>query len=137
MLQAISHLLVPAGHPFFVHPLSHPLITIQIIHKHTYKTFTTMLRSALRPAQAFSAGVSARLASQIALQRRLASSLVFLEHKGGKLNDSSLSAVTAANKIGEVSMDKRGVRCDGVGNGEGGEKLMIGVRYCDWVKGRC
>lgn len=37
-------------------------------------------------------------------QRRLASSLVFLEHKGGKLNDSSLHAVTAAQKVdGEVS----------------------------------
>ena len=37
-------------------------------------------------------------------QRRLASSLVYLEHKGGKLNDSSLHAVTAAQKVdGEVS----------------------------------
>ena len=34
-------------------------------------------------------------------QRRLASSLVFLEHKGGKLNDSSLTAVTAAKKLGD------------------------------------
>jgi electron transfer flavoprotein alpha subunit len=47
----------------------------------------------------------ARTAQLSALaQRRLASSLVFLEHKGGKLNDSSLHAVTAAQKVdGEVS----------------------------------
>ncbi|ORX34362.1 hypothetical protein BD324DRAFT_635573 [Kockovaella imperatae] len=34
-----------------------------------------------------------------ASSQRFASSLVFLEHKGGKLNDSSLSAVTAAQAI--------------------------------------
>lgn len=33
-------------------------------------------------------------------QRRLASTLVFLEQKGGKLNNGSLSAVTAAKSIG-------------------------------------
>ena len=33
-------------------------------------------------------------------QRRLASTLVFLEQKGGKLNAGSLSAVTAAKSIG-------------------------------------
>jgi hypothetical protein len=37
-----------------------------------------------------------------ALSQRYASSLVLLEHKNGKLNDSSLSAVTAARKLGEV-----------------------------------
>ncbi|KAK4688556.1 electron transfer flavoprotein alpha subunit, partial [Tremellales sp. Uapishka_1] len=37
-------------------------------------------------------------------QRRFASSLVFLEHKNGKLNDSSLHAVTAARSLeGDVS----------------------------------
>lgn len=41
---------------------------------------------------------SARLST--VAQRRLASTLVFLEQKGGKLNDGSLSAVTAAKSIG-------------------------------------
>lgn len=42
-------------------------------------------------------------------QSRLASSLVYLEHKGGKLNDSSLHAVTAAQKVdGEVSCSPTG-----------------------------
>jgi electron transfer flavoprotein alpha subunit len=50
-----------------------------------------MLRSGLRTAR------SACLYSFA--QRRLASSLVLLEHKGGKLNESSLSAVTAAKKL--------------------------------------
>lgn len=35
-----------------------------------------------------------------AAQRRLASTLVFLEQKGGKLDDGSLAAVTAAKSIG-------------------------------------
>ncbi|WVQ84002.1 hypothetical protein IAT38_006147 [Cryptococcus sp. DSM 104549] len=52
-----------------------------------------MFRAALR---------TSRLASPLSslAQRRLASSLVFLEHKGGKLNDASLSAVTAAKTLG-------------------------------------
>jgi electron transfer flavoprotein alpha subunit len=60
-----------------------------------YYTYHTMLlRQPLRIAR------TARLSLA---QRRLASSLVFLEHKGGKLNDSSLHAVTAAQKVdGEV-----------------------------------
>ncbi len=38
-------------------------------------------------------------------QHRFASSLVFLEHKGGKLNDSSLNAVTAAKQVeGDVGL---------------------------------
>lgn len=38
-------------------------------------------------------------------QYRFASSLVFLEHKGGKLNDSSLNAVTAAKQVeGDVGL---------------------------------
>ncbi|KAK1926375.1 hypothetical protein DB88DRAFT_481612 [Papiliotrema laurentii] len=49
------------------------------------------LRSTLRFASS-----SSRLFS---LSRRNASSLVLLEHKAGKLNDSSLSAVTAAKKL--------------------------------------
>jgi electron transfer flavoprotein alpha subunit len=52
-----------------------------------------MIRSLLRPAR------SAFLSTSSAAQRRLASSLVFLEHKNGKLNDGSLSAVTAAKKL--------------------------------------
>jgi len=54
-----------------------------------------LLRQPLRIAR------TARLSS--IAQRRLASSLVYLEHKGGKLNDTSLHAVTAAQKVdGEV-----------------------------------
>jgi hypothetical protein len=56
-------------------------------------TPTDMIRSILRPAR------SAFLSTSSAAQRRLASSLVFLEHKNGKLNDGSLSAVTAAKKL--------------------------------------
>lgn len=57
-----------------------------------------MLRTAFRY-------ISRPLASaSTASQSRFASSLVYLEHKGGKLNDSSLSAVTAAKKVdGNVS----------------------------------
>lgn len=51
-----------------------------------------MIRTALRPA-----AVSRNIAA--IQQARFASSLVYLEHKGGKLNDSSLSAVTAAKKV--------------------------------------
>jgi hypothetical protein len=59
-----------------------------------YTSNTMLLRQPLRIAR------TARLSLS---QRRLASSLVFLEHKGGKLNDSSLHAVTAAQKVdGEV-----------------------------------
>ncbi|WRT65026.1 uncharacterized protein IL334_001967 [Kwoniella shivajii] len=43
---------------------------------------------------------TSRLSSSAIAQRRLASSLVFLEHKNGKLNDSSLHAVTAAQSLG-------------------------------------
>ncbi|WVW78748.1 hypothetical protein I302_100709 [Kwoniella bestiolae CBS 10118] len=50
-----------------------------------------LVRAALR---------TSRLSSLAATQRRLASSLVFLEHKNGKLNDSSLNAVTAAQSLG-------------------------------------
>jgi electron transfer flavoprotein alpha subunit len=42
---------------------------------------------------------TARSASTVA-GRRFASSLVFLEQKGGKLNDSALCAVTAAKSVG-------------------------------------
>lgn len=56
-----------------------------------------MLRTALRPVSRSFASTS--------LQSRFASSLVYLEHKNGKLNDSSLSAVTAAKKVdGNVSL---------------------------------
>lgn len=52
------------------------------------------LRSALR---------ATRPATRTLCAQRFASSLVYLEHKGGKLNDSSLNAVTAAAKVdGEV-----------------------------------
>ncbi|WWD22049.1 hypothetical protein CI109_106537 [Kwoniella shandongensis] len=51
------------------------------------------VRAALRTSR-----LSAPLSSLA--QRRLASSLVYLEHKGGKLNDSSLNAVTAAKTLG-------------------------------------
>lgn len=52
---------------------------------------------------------AARLST--AAQRRFASTLVFLEQKGGSLNAGSLSAVTAAKSIGgDVSsmLDKAG-----------------------------
>jgi electron transfer flavoprotein alpha subunit len=59
-----------------------------------------LLRHQLRIAR------TARLTSFA--QRRLASSVVLLEHKGGKLNDSSLHAVTAAQKVdGEVSQARQ------------------------------
>ncbi|ORY26893.1 DHS-like NAD/FAD-binding domain-containing protein [Naematelia encephala] len=57
-----------------------------------------MLRAAVRPLRA-----SAFSSSSKVQQWRLASSLVFLEHKGGKLNDSSLSAVTAAKTLGDTA----------------------------------
>ncbi|WWD07953.1 hypothetical protein V865_006062 [Kwoniella europaea PYCC6329] len=50
-----------------------------------------LVRAALR---------TSRLSSLAPVQRRSASSLVFLEHKNGKLNDSSLNAVTAAQSLG-------------------------------------
>ncbi|WVQ97815.1 hypothetical protein IAU59_004930 [Kwoniella sp. CBS 9459] len=56
-------------------------------------------RAALRTSRLSTS--AATLASSAALRRRLASSLVFLEHKDGKLNDSSLSAVTAAKVLGD------------------------------------
>ncbi|EIW68707.1 hypothetical protein TREMEDRAFT_71892 [Tremella mesenterica DSM 1558] len=40
-----------------------------------------------------------RLTRHLFIQRRLASSLVLLEHKGGKLNESSLTAITAAKVL--------------------------------------
>jgi electron transfer flavoprotein alpha subunit len=46
-----------------------------------------------------SAARATRTASTIA-GRRFASSLVFLEQKGGKLNDAALCAVTAAQAVG-------------------------------------
>jgi len=50
---------------------------------------------------------SARTASTFA-GRRFASSLVFLEQKGGKLNDAALTAVTAAKAVGgDVSLNAR------------------------------
>ncbi|OWZ62957.1 hypothetical protein AYX15_04993 [Cryptococcus neoformans] len=52
-----------------------------------------LYRSALRASRAF----TPRLAST---HSRLVSSLVFLEHKAGKLNEASLSAVTAATTLG-------------------------------------
>jgi hypothetical protein len=72
----------------------------QLIVSHSltlyYTSYTMLLRQPLRIAR------TARLSLA---QRRLASSLVFLEHKGGKLNDSSLHAVTAAQKVdGEVRL---------------------------------
>lgn len=51
-----------------------------------------LLRTAARTARAS--------AFSTAAQRRLASSLVFLEQKGGKLSDASLCAVTAAKSVG-------------------------------------
>lgn len=57
-----------------------------------------LFRSVARTARTSSAIASSSLST--AAQRRLASSLVFLEQKGGKLNDSSLTAVTAAKQVG-------------------------------------
>ena len=57
-----------------------------------------ILRPTLRAARL---GAGAFSPASTLAQRRLASSLVFLEHKGGKLNDSSLTAVTAAKKLGD------------------------------------
>jgi electron transfer flavoprotein alpha subunit len=51
-----------------------------------------MIRTAVRPA-----ALSRHIAA--VQQARFASSLVYLEHKGGKLNDNSLSAVTAAKQV--------------------------------------
>jgi electron transfer flavoprotein alpha subunit len=51
-----------------------------------------MIRATLKPSV-----LSRHIAA--AQQARFASSLVYLEHKGGKLNDSSLSAVTAAKQV--------------------------------------
>lgn len=51
-----------------------------------------VFRNALRTAR------TARLST--VAPGRFASTLVFLEQKGGKLNDQSLTAVTAAKQIG-------------------------------------
>lgn len=57
-----------------------------------------LYRSALRASRAF----TPRLALS---HSRLVSSLVFLEHKAGKLSEASLSAVTAAKTLGnDVSL---------------------------------
>lgn len=62
---------------------------------HTILLPTAMLfRSAARTSRIASSSLSTLS------QRRLASSLVFLEQKGGKLNDGSLTAVTAAQQVG-------------------------------------
>jgi electron transfer flavoprotein alpha subunit len=53
-----------------------------------------LFRSAARTSRIASSSLSTLS------QRRLASSLVFLEQKGGKLNDGSLTAVTAAQQVG-------------------------------------
>lgn len=61
-----------------------------------------LFRSAARTA--VTASKAAKLSS--VASNRFASSLVFLEQKGGKLNDGALSAVTAAQKVGgDVSFD--------------------------------
>ncbi|WOO79434.1 putative electron transfer flavoprotein subunit alpha, mitochondrial [Vanrija pseudolonga] len=57
-----------------------------------------LFRSVARTARTSSAIASSSLST--AAQRRLASSLVFLEQKGGKLSDSALTAVTAAKQVG-------------------------------------
>ena len=63
-----------------------------------YSTFALRNMLALR-----SAIRATRPATRTLYSQRFASSLVYLEHKGGKLNDSSLNAVTAAQKVdGEV-----------------------------------
>lgn len=66
--------------------------TLSYIHHLHQALAVNMLRNALRPATLSRSLFSAQ-------QSRFASSLVYLEHKGGKLNDSSLSAVTAAKKV--------------------------------------
>ena len=48
-----------------------------------------------------------RSLASIAQAQRFASSLVYIEHKNGKMNDSSLHAVKAAGKLGgDVSFDQ-------------------------------
>lgn len=62
-----------------------------------------------------------------ALSRRDASSLILLEHKNGKLNDSSLSAVTAAQKLdGDVPDSSRICKLC----------LFLGRWDSHWLKGR-
>lgn len=72
----------------------HPYLLSSLI-----ESLNIMLRSTIRVSRSLHLS-----SSSSSVQSRLASSLVFLEHKGGKLNDSSLNAVTAAKSLdGEVS----------------------------------
>lgn len=61
-------------------------------YRSIYTASIMLHRSALRA----SCGFAPRLAST---HSRFASSLVLLEHRAGKLNDASLSAVTAAKAL--------------------------------------
>lgn len=62
--------------------------------------FAAARSCALRHATVSSSSTRATLLQQPYSLRRLVSSLAVLEHKDGKLNVSSLAAVTAAMKLG-------------------------------------
>ena len=60
----------------------------------------TVLRSARSQFLQSSSSISSISSPTASLRRRLLSSLAVLEQRDGKLNSSSLSAVTAAKKLG-------------------------------------
>jgi len=60
--------------------------------------------------------------------------LVWVEHEGGRLKDATLSAVTAASKLGEVHLIVAGQGVDGVGIRRADELVVAGGaddRGCD------
>lgn len=79
---------------------------------------------------------TSRLASTLA-NRRFASSLVFLEQKGGKLNDAALCAVTAAQQVGgDVSRNDAGPGWHSVCTMLLANAYPAGRWYCHWLQGR-
>lgn len=82
------------GHPHHqLDSIFHLVYLLQLLPKYLE---TMLFRSVARATRTASAAVSM---SSVA-GRRFASSLVFLEQKGGKLNDAALCAVTAAQSVG-------------------------------------
>lgn len=75
------------------------------------------LSSSLRLASSRASASSSSTFAQI----RFASSVVFIEHKNGKLNDSVLSAITAAQQVGgdvsaiRVAENPPGYKCTSPG----------------------
>lgn len=76
------------------------VLLISIQQQHYTTMFATTRHTALRQARAALRPTPTVSVSQLSALARLLSSLAVLEQKDGKLNPSSLSAVTAAQKLG-------------------------------------